>query len=327
MYDGVEKLSDYLVSIIIPFFNAKVYLMQMLQCVKWQTFENYEVIMVDDGSCDGSAIIAKQYTVQDSRFHYIYQKKQGVSAARNNGLRHARGEWITFLDADDRIPPDYLKTLLSCSAEADIVVCDVCIEKSGKKGQVFSFGANSITSLDAINAILVRRTINSGPYAKLFKRNTIQELEFPAMKTYEDIIFVMQSFENAKIIVSTDKTEYVYVQNDSGAMGKMLKTPSLDIVLATDFIMQYIINHKEVDQECCYATLSHLYQYAYPLALQKGVDSSWIFVNAASKLFKRYMKQILRCTAFPWKEKILFWLYSNGFVIDHKKILRIESVK
>ena len=96
------------VSIIVPVYNAEQYLLQCLDSIVSQSNSNWEAILVDDGSTDGSFQICKTFAENDKRFRVFHKTNGGVSSARNYGINHARGEWITFVDADDLIPVDYL---------------------------------------------------------------------------------------------------------------------------------------------------------------------------------------------------------------------------
>ena len=112
------------ISVILPCYNAGAYLSACLDSLFAQSMRDFEVIFVDDGSRDDSLALARRYAERDARIHVISQENQGVSAARNLGLAHARGEWITFVDGDDLLPLDAFETLLSGTAEdVDMVVC------------------------------------------------------------------------------------------------------------------------------------------------------------------------------------------------------------
>lgn len=109
-----------LFSIIIPLYNAEKYIAQCLESIARQTYTDFEVIIIDDGSTDGSACICQKMTERDSRFTYYYKENRGVSSARNAGIGLATGEWISFVDADDYLAPDYLQTFMDISPKADI---------------------------------------------------------------------------------------------------------------------------------------------------------------------------------------------------------------
>lgn len=100
-----------LISVIVPVYNAEKYLVSCLDSIRAQIFSRWETILVNDGSTDNSGIICDKYAIKDSRFIVLHQENQGASAARNTGIDQAKGEWITFIDADDYIDKDYLEIL------------------------------------------------------------------------------------------------------------------------------------------------------------------------------------------------------------------------
>lgn len=111
-----------LISLIIPIFNAEKTLQRCLDSVRQQTYSNLEVILIDDGSTDGSRNICMSYTKRDSRLRYLYQPNAGVSAARNLGLDAATGTYVAFLDSDDWLSPDYLARLHTAMSDCDLIV-------------------------------------------------------------------------------------------------------------------------------------------------------------------------------------------------------------
>lgn len=112
------------VSIIIPCYNSEKYLQACMDSVFAQTFSDFEAILIDDGSKDDTLRIAREIEKQDARVRVLAQENSGVAAARNLGLDHAQGEWVTFVDSDDILPEDALETLLSaCKDAVDMVVC------------------------------------------------------------------------------------------------------------------------------------------------------------------------------------------------------------
>ena len=90
-----------LISIIVPVYNTELYLEETIQSVLRQTYQNWELLMVDDGSTDDSASICKAFTKQDPRIHYLYKTNGGQASARNLGIKKSKGDWLAFLDSDD----------------------------------------------------------------------------------------------------------------------------------------------------------------------------------------------------------------------------------
>ena len=108
-----------LISIIIPAYNAEVYLKECLESIKNQSYSNFEVLIVDDGSLDNTSKISKQYEKEDNRFKYLYQDNAGPSVARNTGIKQSKGEYIWFVDADDWIEKDSLQVFVAVLKEYD----------------------------------------------------------------------------------------------------------------------------------------------------------------------------------------------------------------
>lgn len=311
-----------MISVIIPMYNPGELLKRMIGSLLRQTYRKMEILLIDDGSIDNTRVLCQKIIEKDNRFKYFYQKNAGVSAARNNGIMHAKGEYIAFLDADDKIDDDYFEVLMSVCQNVDISVCTVSIEdEAGQVLSQFALPDQVISSSEALNYLFKRQNINSGPCAKLFRRSVIEQLRFPALKVYEDILFVMQAFTNARSIGITDSTVYHYYQNAKSAMRYAAVTPPMDIVTATDEIMTFIIKHKDLESRCTYITLSHLYQYVQ-LSI-KNHKKNRGFLLAVQRLFRKYWRQLLFCNSFTVKEKIVYILFIFGWIY-YKELIRIR---
>lgn len=112
-----------MVSIIIPVYQCKKIVSNIIEDILMQTYKDYEVLLVDDGSTDGSVRVCQKYEKKDSRIRVILNEHQGVSKTRNTGITHAKGEYIAFIDSDDRIEPDYLEKLYQNVKNQDLVIC------------------------------------------------------------------------------------------------------------------------------------------------------------------------------------------------------------
>ncbi len=281
--------------------------------------------MIDDGSRDNSAAILNEISAADSRFRYIYQENQGVSAARNHGLAISKGRYITFIDADDILPENYLEMLMKALTNDDcqMSVCDVTVIENEKETMRFSCETNKLDQRETLNLIISRREINSGPCAKLFRREVLNDLKFPPLKAYEDILFAIAAVCKCEHIAVTNKTEYRYIQNVGSAMSTFLKIPSQDIVTATEQMLAFLKDRKDLSPLCFYTTASHLMQYVLPL-LNSDDEKARGFVNAARCVYKQYVREIWSCSAFPWKEKITFTLFAYGWIYQNKRIKRLR---
>ena len=204
------------VSVIIPVYNVEKYLRQNLQSVADQTLKEIEIICVDDGSTDSSFEIVQEFAAKDPRFVAVQQKNAGAGAARNNGLRRARGEYLSFLDSDDFFAPDMLETAYNKAQEtkADFVVfnSDQYNEDEKKFKQVSwvvryaelppyqPFGRRAMT--DNIFKVFV-----GWAWDKLFNRKWVLEhdLWFQEQRTSNDMLFVFSAVAIAKRIAYVEK--------------------------------------------------------------------------------------------------------------------------
>lgn len=194
-------MSKELISIIIPVYNAVEYLDRCLKSIRNQTYKIFECICVDDGSVDDSKIILNNFVELDSRFKYIYQENAGPSAARNNGIDISKGEYITFVDADDYIDDDYLQNLLYgiIGSNADICCCGYnCILPNDQ------YKWNDFESSNNISRDLFLKQLLTGTggitWGKLYKSELIKEncITFPNnISICEDQIFAVDCWKYA----------------------------------------------------------------------------------------------------------------------------------
>lgn len=305
------------ITVIIPVYNAEPTLPGCVQAVLDQSHHHLELILVNDGSSDGSGALCDGFACADSRVQVLHQPNSGVSAARNRGLSMATGEFITFLDADDIVPPNYLEVLHDACRDADIAVCDVVSIQDGRELVRFTHPDGVLAQREALDFLLTRRKINSGPYAKLFRREVLAGLAFPSLKAYEDILFVREAFCRAERIAVTDRTEYRYIQNPAGAMSGFAKAPSTDIVRATGELLAFIDARTDLSPETFYITASHLMQYVLGAA---GHRESRAFLRESRRLYRRFLGPLLQCPAFPPKEKLVYLLFTCGWLYAGRKL-------
>lgn len=148
--------STPLVSIIMPSYNQGSYLAEALDSVLAQTYTNWECIIVDDESQDNTAEVSKAYCAKDERIRYIYQKNNGVSAARNNGVAHSRGDFILPLDGDDKIAPEFLELALNVIVkDRNIRVVYTEVQYFGERNDVYKLPSFSIEKLMGQNILCV----------------------------------------------------------------------------------------------------------------------------------------------------------------------------
>lgn len=185
-----------MISLVIPIYNTKAYLKDCLDSVLAQTERDVQVVLVDDGSTDGSAAIAQEYARQDTRVEYYHQQHAGQSAARNLGLTYAKGEYIAFVDADDTIDPDWCQKHLDAISGVDYV-------QSGytRSGRHLAPATNhQFTS----------------PCMRLYRRQAIDGMRFIEGMIYEDVIWSVDLWRRGSSCRRIRYYGYHYTINPSG---------------------------------------------------------------------------------------------------------------
>lgn len=208
------------ISVIVPIYNVEKYLDECLDSIRKQTFTDFEVLLIDDGTPDNSVDIAKKYTELDSRFTLYHKKNGGLSDARNYGLERANGEYVAFIDSDDRIREKYLESLYNIITEydADIAVCAFSfyylnsgkIKKSNKK----PIDNNRIYNREeALRELMRDRQFRFYVWNKLWKMSLFRDnnITMPIM-IYEDMVVSSMLFCHAEKVVSTDYRGYIYTR-------------------------------------------------------------------------------------------------------------------
>ena len=211
-----------LISIIVPVYNVEKYLEKCVKSIIQQTYENIEIILVDDGSKDNSGKICDELEQKDNRIKVIHKENGGLSDARNAGLKIATGKYIGFVDSDDYIQEDMFETLYKLNKEnnSDISIVSyyeiynekVISVRDSKKLEI-------LNKIDAIKELLIDTKIQSYAWNKLFKRELFNNIEFPTNKNFEDIATTLLLFERANKIVLLEDPKYYYIRRDDSIVG------------------------------------------------------------------------------------------------------------
>lgn len=191
-----------LVSIIVPIYNVESYLIDCLESIEAQTYDNIECILVVDGATDNSFSIAKEYCNTHIRFKVFYQENAGSGPARNKGVALSSGEFICFIDPDDWVEPDYVETLICEQRKGnyDLVVSQTIERKVNSKNKIVATHKNNKPRLvyvsqrgcrDNFPAIMFEHHYLDGPVCKLFKASIIKsnKIEFPPYRRSQDMVF------------------------------------------------------------------------------------------------------------------------------------------
>lgn len=219
------NISGPLISLIVPVYNVKDYLKTCLQSILEQTYKNLEIILVDDGSDDGSSSICDEFARMDQRIKTIHLPHSGVSAARNAGLAAATGELLGFVDSDDWIDHDmyqYLYTLM-VEHDADVSACTYLLEQEGRPSKIINNTGklHIFSKKEIIRALVKNDLVKNYLWAKLFKRKLFDRLSFPVGRVYEDVAVLYKVFYSSQKVVLSCVSKYHYMihKNESITRG------------------------------------------------------------------------------------------------------------
>lgn len=223
------------IGIIVPVYNVELYLNRCMDSILKQTFEDFKVILIDDGSTDRSGKICDEYAEIDTRIQVVHKENSGVADTRNKGLEKVRTEYITFIDADDYVDSNYLETLyrLMMKYNGDLVISyhTVLREdegrklKSKKRTDKISCGEAIVSKAEVYKAMLGNEGMITSVWGKLYHRNLFQTVRYPVGEIYEDMSVICEIVEKSRRIVATSYSGYYYIQRTGSITHG---TPSLE---------------------------------------------------------------------------------------------------
>ena len=313
------------VSIIIPVYNVEKFIGKCMESVVNQTYTNIEVLVVDDGSQDGSIEIVKAYAKKDPRITIIHQKNQGLSGARNTGLEHAKGDFIYFLDSDDSISLNMIEEMVRCIEDGDICQAPmICVDENGKES---SFAYKTREDVFMQDLQLHRELL---PYValyvsgNLYRKDSLRGLRFPVSLVHEDVYYSTILLQSIHKIAFAKEATYYYFTRSNSIMNTKENTKMFDMFeimkrLHTYFEENEIYNHDFLEKVYVRNFLvSVLYKRArnlpsqYQKIREEKTKEALCFFFQEYKDFKknplltRKEKMFVECFRFSFIRKILW---------------------
>lgn len=218
-----------LISIVIPVYNTKTFLAQCVDSILLQTYKNFECILVDDGSSDGSGELCDDYSLKDDRVSVFHIQNGGVSKARNYGIAKAKGQYISFIDSDDFVLADYLETMVAPIMQSYICYDLICsgfrvIDNNGRRDfSCHNLYIDKRNNIKNLLPLLDSKQILNGPCCKLYKRDIIisNNLKFPEQLSLgEDLIFNCIYIKYVGNIINIDYLGYMYCHRNNDSLTK-----------------------------------------------------------------------------------------------------------
>lgn len=319
-------------SIIVPVYNVEKYLPKCIESILNQTIKNFELLLINDGSTDGSGEICERYAQSDYRIKVIHQNNGGLSNARNKGISRARGKWIGFIDSDDYIHREMYQILydMVTREKAEIGVCE--LEKIYETNKVKKDYKHTykITKMQKEEVLL---KINREPFLwdvacnKLYAKRLFEEIKYPEGMIFEDMDISHRLFYSAEGISYTDKVLYYYVQREGSILNASFNIKRLDRLKALQHRIQFArqIGFKVFQQETekIYAD-SVCSSY---FKIKKYIHRPNQHINKIRKDYLIHLPRLLSNPLFSVKHKVALVLFAISPQVYEKMSIKVHKVE
>lgn len=323
-------MTNDLISVIIPVYNTEKYLNKCVETVTQQTINNIEILLIDDGSTDNSGKLCDEWANRDSRIRVFHKPNEGLSATRNYGLKHAKGNYVAWVDSDDYVAPFFVEKLYNklIDNDADMSMCNFY----GLQGDILTFdGASRIFDATYTSKQFMEMVYTTGFFCviwnKMAKKEAFYNVLFPVGRRFEDASVMRRLAENCNKIVVFDEPLYYYRRHEASITMKKRSKQEED-----QYLMEYCkwveddieIYKENFDEKLC-AKASKCICNAIIMHYRN-------LERAAKKKYKKkydsYVKSILKNDeSFKAKVKYM-WAYVNiDFYIWMRKVIQIMAHK
>lgn len=316
-------------TIIIPVYNVQNFLSKCIDSVLCQSFTDFEVILIDDGSTDGSEKICDEYKAKDQRVKVIHQQNAGVSNARNSGIRLAEGSYITFIDGDDWIEKDTYEILM---ADLLLTGCDIAVGSYVKeyedKKRTFSSQRNKLIleQEDAIKEMLKKSLYSWELCDKVYKKFLFKNLYLDESISHgEDLLMNWYIFNAAKKIVYHPIYKYHYVERQNSACTCGFSINKLTFVKSTETVYRESIKVSSTIQKITFGLYLTSILHVCLKMLQNNPKQYQDRINKFQDTIRMNLMQVIRSPNIPLKKKmgLVFFSLPYSSCIFLKKILDI----
>ncbi|MCD2502901.1 glycosyltransferase [Clostridium sp. NSJ-145] len=316
-----------IISIIVPIYNVEKYLPKCIDSILNQTFKEFELILVDDGSLDNSGRICDEYSKKDKRIRVIHKENCGVSSARNVGVESSLGNYIGFVDPDDYIDKYmYQKMIDMCTIKnADIAICKFVREINGQiseaKDGFYIRELDNVEGLrECFKGILYRHSLCN----KLFKKKCFEGIRFPEGRIHEDLSTTYRLLANSNKSVYINYSGYIYVKRENSILTSTFNEKRLQAFEGWKEILSFMLeNYPELKEQViatfAYACIDNMI-YVLNQVNNKNIRNKYI--NYIKKYSKKYSKMINKNYLLTNKNKIIINVLNNAtYLIYIKKIV------
>lgn len=314
---------SYDLSIIVPVYNVEKYLNKCIQSILNQTFKNFELILINDGSTDDSGVICDYYSNIDNRIRVIHKQNGGLSSARNAGINIARGKFIAFVDSDDYVHEKMYEILLSNAIKnsSDLVICDLefvyAHNVCDTSKNIINIEIETLTNIEALNELYSPRGVNFVIACnKIYRYELFKDIRYEEGRLHEDEFIIHKILYKTKKITYIPLKLYFYLQTENSITRSAFNIKKLDIVCAHKQRIEYFKNINQIDLQ--HKAENFYVQAFFSNYLKARLDkTNYKEINNLKKDFFMSFKTLLKNPFYNKKEKILWLLFIlNPYIFE-----------
>lgn len=299
------------VSVVVPVYNVKKYLNKCVNSIIAQTYDNYEVLLIDDGSTDGSAEICDSFAEQCEKISVYHKENGGLSDARNFANKYLKGDYIVYIDSDDYVDPDYISVMVECREKYDaalVIASYIDEDESGKVLSKKTFN-NKITVYDAklaLEEMCYEKTICTAAWGKLIKRELVFENEFPKGMLYEDLATMYKIIGSCSTVVYVDRSVYHYIQRNGSIRFSKYSPKVLHVMQAAENLLDYV---EKYYPDIRSAAIQRYFFSANEVYVRAFNEKDFLKITANIRIKLRQYWPIVRSNnKISQKQKIRYWM-------------------
>lgn len=320
-----------LISVIVPVYKVELYLAECVDSILAQTYQNLEIILVDDGSPDGCPDICEKYMEQDSRVQVIHKENGGLSDARNVGIEAAKGEYIGFVDSDDWIAPDMYERMASTAQEyaADVVVCEYYDCWKSKYSGWHKQETIVFSGQEGVEALL---GLKFGNYAwnKLYRRELwTPDVRYPKDQLFEDVRTTYKILQKCQTVVAIPELKYYYRRHGGGIVDvKQLKNK---IQAIEAHIERFNLIADNYPEQRAYM-LKQIYWHLMPLrnlACNQSADSIKEFqqnLKPISEFLRCHIDEMMQAFGFGRLGRLSYYFATCGTKLGYQLSAKVDGL-
>lgn len=310
-------MDEYFVSVIVPIYNVDKYLRRCIDSVLNQSYSNYEVILIDDGSTDLCGDICDEYKNKFNNIKVIHQKNQGLSAARNTGIDNCSGDYLIFIDSDDYIEKHFIEYHVNVIKRynADMVISGIETYYEGNEENNLEKKSKSEMLLppgEVLKRMLMQKGIDVGAVAKVYSRKQFENIRYPVGKVYEDMLVVDKIIRNYNRIVVSDYVGYFYLQRQGSILHTKMDRKRMSLIDASFYLIDFCQeNYPEVKNAAIYRFVINNFQILKISVREKKFQKE---SNVIRHNILKYKKYIFLSEEITLKMKVSTFLLLFGLL-------------